>query len=127
MKKIVLFLFVVLMSSNLFGQEKKVIDKIIANIGNEYVLLSDLEQVYAQMSEQQGFLPEDAKCSMLESLIASNLMLNQAKLDSIQVLDEEVEAQLEARIDQILGFMGCLLYTSPSPRDATLSRMPSSA
>ena len=25
------------------------------------------------------------------------------------------------------GFSGCLLYTSPSPRDATLSRMPSSA
>ena len=24
-------------------------------------------------------------------------------------------------------FRGCLLYTSPSPRDATLSRMPSSA
>ena len=24
-------------------------------------------------------------------------------------------------------FMTCLLYTSPSPRDATLSRMPSSA
>ena len=23
--------------------------------------------------------------------------------------------------------LGCLLYTSPSPRDATLSRMPSSA
>ena len=26
-----------------------------------------------------------------------------------------------------LGYVGCLLYTSPSPRDATLSRMPSSA
>ena len=26
-----------------------------------------------------------------------------------------------------LPFLGCLLYTSPSPRDATLSRMPSSA
>ena len=25
------------------------------------------------------------------------------------------------------NFYGCLLYTSPSPRDATLSRMPSSA
>ena len=25
------------------------------------------------------------------------------------------------------GLSGCLLYTSPSPRDATLSRMPSSA
>ena len=27
----------------------------------------------------------------------------------------------------MLGHRGCLLYTSPSPRDATLSRMPSSA
>ena len=26
-----------------------------------------------------------------------------------------------------MEFMSCLLYTSPSPRDATLSRMPSSA
>ena len=25
------------------------------------------------------------------------------------------------------NLLGCLLYTSPSPRDATLSRMPSSA
>ena len=29
--------------------------------------------------------------------------------------------------DGFLGGKGCLLYTSPSPRDATLSRMPSSA
>ena len=27
----------------------------------------------------------------------------------------------------VTGVMACLLYTSPSPRDATLSRMPSSA
>ena len=27
----------------------------------------------------------------------------------------------------VLLYMICLLYTSPSPRDATLSRMPSSA
>ena len=27
----------------------------------------------------------------------------------------------------LLRATGCLLYTSPSPRDATLSRMPSSA
>ena len=26
-----------------------------------------------------------------------------------------------------IGFSGCLLYTSPSPRDRTRSRMPSSA
>ena len=35
------------------------------------------------------------------------------------------EAGLRQAIDDELSF--CLLYTSPSPRDATLSRMPSSA
>ena len=30
-------------------------------------------------------------------------------------------------IEQVLDLWLCLLYTSPSPRDATLSRMPSSA
>ena len=35
---------------------------------------------------------------------------------------EEIEAQIEGMLDD-----PCLLYTSPSPRDATLSRMPSSA
>ena len=31
-------------------------------------------------------------------------------------------------VPQLNGmYKGCLLYTSPSPRDATLSRMPSSA
>ena len=30
-------------------------------------------------------------------------------------------------VDERLMDSGCLLYTSPSPRDATLSRMPSSA
>ena len=29
--------------------------------------------------------------------------------------------------ESVLIVTGCLLYTSPSPRDATLSRMPSSA
>ena len=42
------------------------------------------------------------------------------------------EVGRDITIDQLLAdydaaFLGCLLYTSPSPRDATLSRMPSSA
>ena len=30
-------------------------------------------------------------------------------------------------VDTVIHLGDCLLYTSPSPRDATLSRMPSSA
>ena len=41
---------------------------------------------------------------------------------------EDVFSQLNGRIDLIVdGGNTCLLYTSPSPRDGLLSRMPSSA
>ena len=43
----------------------------------------------------------------------------------IQVFEEWVEEQDLS--DHLVGKPYCLLYTSPSPRDATLSRMPSSA
>ena len=35
--------------------------------------------------------------------------------------------QLGLQANKLAGDLSCLLYTSPSPRDATLSRMPSSA
>ena len=35
---------------------------------------------------------------------------------------DEIKQDFEGTLDKL-----CLLYTSPSPRDATLSRMPSSA
>ena len=49
-----------------------------------------------------------------------------------EVIDEEIGDALIKSGFQIVGDMveeapDCLLYTSPSPRDATLSRMPSSA
>ena len=55
---------------------------------------------------------------------------------SKRLLNETVEiTQLENNLDKSISFSGvfdisrniCLLYTSPSPRDNTTSRMPSSA
>ena len=45
---------------------------------------------------------------------------------SIKLTTDEVIKKLSTIKDPELG-INCLLYTSPSPRDATLSRMPSSA
>ena len=43
-----------------------------------------------------------------------------------ELLDnDDVRRQVAANLGTVIE--GCLLYTSPSPRDATLSRMPSSA
>ena len=59
-----------------------------------------------------------------------------AALPDFETLDDELRHSTRVvcrmlreapRISRQLQAMDCLLYTSPSPRDATLSRMPSSA
>ena len=43
------------------------------------------------------------------------------------LLDEEVIINDQLRVVGRIDYRGCLLYTSPSPRDLLRSRMPSSA
>ena len=43
------------------------------------------------------------------------------------ITNDGVTIAKEIELEDHFENMGCLLYTSPSPRDATLSRMPSSA
>ena len=50
------------------------------------------------------------------------------KAEFQKVVDELGERKLNSSAEWIHDdYLACLLYTSPSPRDATLSRMPSSA
>ena len=46
--------------------------------------------------------------------------------DEMEVIDP-VDLFHETILDEYFMITGCLLYTSPSPRDGLLSRMPSSA
>ena len=50
-------------------------------------------------------------------------------LAGVEALSESASLSTSARVGELGGREAgvCLLYTSPSPRDATLSRMPSSA
>ena len=50
--------------------------------------------------------------------------IRQGKLFEIEV-DENNESEAEKKVEDMCK--NCLLYTSPSPRDTEVSRMPSSA
>lgn len=93
-----------LLATAAFGQ-RAVIDKVVGTVGGELVLLSELEEQYALLESQNGKLPEGARCNILDGIMTSKLLLNQAKLDSVEVSDEEVETQLNARIERILSYM----------------------
>lgn len=85
--------------------QKRTIDKVIATVGGELILLSEIEEQKALLEAQKGGLPPDASCLILDNVMAQKLLVNQAKLDSITVLDAEVETQLDARVEQILAYM----------------------
>ena len=105
MKKLLLLSLLVLTSTFAFAQ-REIIDKVVSQVGGELVLLSEVEDQYALLkSREQGEMPEDARCFILDQVMASKLLVNQAKLDSIEVTEEEVEAQLDARFQQILQYM----------------------
>lgn len=82
--------------------DKKMIDKVVATVGGEIILLSEVQEQYTFAKQQQPELPPEYQCMALQNLIVQKLLVNQAKLDSVEVKDDEVENQLGARIDRLM-------------------------
>ena len=83
----------------------QVIDKVIGTVGGEYILLSDVLEQKAKLEAQQGTLPENIDCILVEGEISRKLLINQAKLDSLLITEDEIQTQLNTRVDQILAYM----------------------
>lgn len=85
--------------------QRLLLNKVIAKVGGQIVLLSDVEEQFVVMQERNPDVSEDAKCDILQNIILQKLFVNQAILDSVEVTDDEVAQQLDARIEHILGLM----------------------
>lgn len=95
----------VLMACLVSGQEPLIIDKVVARVGTETILLSDVEDQFAYQAQRMPSAGEELKCEILQSIIAQKLIVHQARLDSIEVSAEQLEANLELRIDNVLRQM----------------------
>lgn len=83
-----------------------VIDKTIAVIGNEFISLSDIESEVQMMQAQGSSVDRNARCEVLESMMQAKLFLMQARIDSLTVNKEMVNAELTQRLDQVRTAMG---------------------
>lgn len=83
-----------------------IIDKTIAVVGNEVIMLSQLEEEVQMMTAYGMMSDRNGRCELLETMMASKLFLMQARLDSIEVNNDMVESQLSQRLDQIRQQLG---------------------
>lgn len=86
------------------AQESLVIDKVIAKVGTETILMSDVEQQFSYAKAENNDTP-DMRCEILQSLIGQKIIIHQAKLDSVIISDEEVDASLTFKVDRVLSQM----------------------
>ena len=76
-----------MMSQN---RQVQVIDKVVAVVGKNIILQSDIENQYIQYRMQgmaQG-TGQEVRARILEDLLLQKLMLNQAEMDSITVTND---------------------------------------
>ena len=90
----------------MMAQQKELVDKVVAKVGDEYVLLSEVEEQFSYAKEQRKDLPDSYRCLVLDQILVNKLLVAQAKIDSLYPKDEELEQQLTARFEKILEYMG---------------------
>lgn len=85
--------------------QTQAIEKIVAVVGEEIVLLSEIETAVLESSKGKT-LTTDMRCKALETLLYQKLLLHHAKVDSVEVNDGEVNAQVQRRIDYFVQMFG---------------------
>jgi len=90
-----------------FCQKGTLIDGIVAVVGNQPVLKSELEGEKMNM-KQQGFSMDapNAECMILEDLLFQKLLVFKAVLDSVEVPESEIQATIEQRLNYFISQLG---------------------
>ena len=84
------------------------IDKVIAVVGDNIILESDIEAQYQQLASQNQAtpLPSDERCILFDNMLLDKLFLSQAQIDSVTSTPEEVDAELDRRIKYFISVFG---------------------
>lgn len=88
--------------------EPRVIDQIVAQVGNEIILLSDIQNRRLEMLQEGLELDNKSDCNILEEMMFEKLLITQAEIDSIEVSDDMVNYEMENRIRYIAQQIGSI-------------------
>jgi peptidyl-prolyl cis-trans isomerase SurA len=98
--------FSLLLISTFAANAQETIDKIVAQVGDKIILKSDIEGQKLQATQAGMEVTSQMDCQVIEELMFQFLLVNQAKLDSIDVSDAQVDAEMENRLRMIENQIG---------------------
>ena len=101
-------IFLIFLTAQTFSQQQH-IDGVAAVVGENIILKSDVSQVVGMTALQQGLdVSKDVDVLMklqegvLSSLIDQKVILEMAKLDSIEIADKDVENALDQQVENFI-------------------------
>lgn len=97
---------VFVMTAFVASAQKMLIDDVIATVGDDAILRSDIEYQYEQALIDGANYSGDMKCHIFEQCLIQKLMINQAKIDSVMVSDNDVVSQVDSRINYFMQQVG---------------------
>jgi peptidyl-prolyl cis-trans isomerase SurA len=83
-----------------------VVDEIVAKVDNYIVLKSEVDRMYQDYLTNGNSPSQNARCEILALITRNKLMLAKAEIDSVVVLDAEVDVNTQRRMDIILSQSG---------------------
>ncbi len=87
--------------------QDKIIDQIVAVVGSNIILKSDIESMYIQQQAQGIVSDGDMKCEILEDFLVEKLLLAEAELDTnIIVSDSQINQNLDQRMQYFVQHLG---------------------
>ncbi len=109
MKHVIITAVFLLLLSGLryLAAQDRVADQIVAVVGNNIVLKSDIEEMYKQQ-QAQGIVSEgDIKCEIFENFLVDKLLVAEALLDTdIIVSDNQINQNLDGRLQMFISHFG---------------------
>lgn len=103
-KKLILTSAILIFTLTLKAQPM-MIDRVVGIVGDYTILQSEVENQYLQYRAQGVNFP-DMRCFILKDFLEQKLLLNQAKIDSIEVSESTVELQLDQRLRFFISQIG---------------------
>jgi peptidyl-prolyl cis-trans isomerase SurA len=83
------------------------VESVAAIVGNEVIYLSELENQIADARRNGNKTPVDElRCSIFQQMLISKLFMDQARIDSVIVTDDQVEGDLNMRMNEAIRTAG---------------------